>query len=158
MPHLPHPVTIKTRETSYKLSLSAKRQNSFQFQPVLSVFPVPRNLERELSRKIITFCKVQIRLGSAELNHVRPYQVSMKKGHMFPRSNVSWFLPVFNIFFEFLRLRNPWKLKCLNTDVAKDNTAYNDSSKEKDKQMNSWHGHMSMITNYTMCPTFATMR
>ena len=42
---------------------SATQQNSFQFPPVLSVFLVPRNLERKLSRKITTFCKVQVRVG-----------------------------------------------------------------------------------------------
>ena len=42
---------------------SAKQQNSFRFLSVLSVFLVPGNLERELSRKITTFCKVQIRVG-----------------------------------------------------------------------------------------------
>ena len=34
---------------------SAKQQNSFQFTPVLLVFLVPGNLERELLRKITTF-------------------------------------------------------------------------------------------------------
>jgi hypothetical protein len=38
-------------------------------------------------------------------------------GHRFPNFLVSWFLWVSAGFCGFLRWRNPWKLKCLNTDV-----------------------------------------
>ena len=79
---------------------SAKRQNSFRFLLVLSVFPVPGNLERELSRKITIFCKVQIRVV---LNDARPcHQVSTKRDIgsqvlMFP-----CFLRFFTVFSSFL--------------------------------------------------------
>ena len=48
---------------SVNIPASAKWQNSFWFLSVLLVFLVPGNLERELDRKITTFCKVQIRVG-----------------------------------------------------------------------------------------------
>ena len=56
-------VAHNAQEMSVRSRASAKRQNSFRFPPVLLVFLVPGNLERELSRKITTFCKVQIRVG-----------------------------------------------------------------------------------------------
>ena len=88
------------------------------FRRFCRVFWFPETWKGNFLEKSQHFVRYRSGLGSAGLNDARPcHQVSAKRNIgsqvlMFPG-----FLMVFDGFLEFPRLRNPWKLKCPNTDV-----------------------------------------
>ena len=89
------------------------------FRRFCRFFWFPETWKGNFLEKSQHFVRYRSGLGLAGLNDARPCrQVSTKRDIgsqvlMFPG-----FLMVFDGFLEFPRLRNPWKLKCPNTDAV----------------------------------------
>jgi len=112
----PHHVKRTHTATIVLNTTSAIWQFSFRFSLVFTGFLVSRNLGNLEWEYILQIVKGQVRIDFTRLNLARPCrQVSWKTDMSF---HVAMFQGFFRFFLVFFWLRNPWKPKCLITDVT----------------------------------------